>query len=162
MEVNLDRIRKGIHRLLEAPRDVPRWDRHLGDPGKQGASASHIALFDVYAAELGPAARRAEEIWDREIVFRAARSPHEDARIQHWMEYPAGPAAQPFMVALIRKSWLRCDGLNKTVPPQQAVAPEVLMLKWLADERGPDDVAVKVITCMPYWPLGLDKDGHWV
>ena len=162
MELSSERVQRGINRLLQAPRDLPRWDRHLGDPGRPRASARHLTLFEEYALELGPAAHLAEETWDGELAWRISHASGGDPRTEQWMEYPAGPAAQPHVIALVRRVWLACDALNRAVPPDQAVAPEVLVLKWLAEVRPPDDLSVQVLSCMPYWPIGLDIDGNWL
>jgi hypothetical protein len=162
MHIGSDGIRNGISRLLTAPRDVLRWDAHIGDPGKAAASPGHRSLFDRYKVDIRRAAKEAERIWDEELAAHAQElGDQKQATRAHWMMMPAGPGARPFFVALVRKYWLACDALNKTLPPEQAVAPEGLLLAWLADERLAGDPAVKVLACLPYWPVGLDADGQW-
>lgn len=163
MEMSTQRVQQGIDRLLEAPRDLRRWDEHIGDPGRQNASARHAMLFAAYKSELHLAAERAEEIWDREIAERVAQGAGaNDAVREQWFEFPAGPAARPEIVAVVRRTWLACDALNRELPSSQAVAPEIFVLKWLVGDLSIGDSAVRVLACVPYWPLGLDREGKWL
>ena len=162
MQISARRVQDGMHRLLSAPRDLKRWDAHIGDPSPQSASPEHLLLFDAYKSQLRVTAKRAEETWDSETAWRAKQHGNAvEAHREQWIEFPAGPAAQPDFIALVRRTWLACDALNKIVPAYQAVAPEVLLLKWPAEEFPLDHVVIKVLCCMPYWPLGLDKADNW-
>jgi hypothetical protein len=157
-----ERIRKGIQRLLSAPRDLrlcgaPIW----GPKGKTDGSPEHRALFVEYEKELSTIGRMALDWWDETIEARKRGSNEPDAAIrQAWMDRPAGPASYPGFVALIRDYWLGCDRLNKELPEAQRIPPEFFLLSWLLDGRHEDEV--NVLACMPYWPIGLDQDGNWV
>ena len=162
MQVSIEGLRLGIGRLLAQPRDVKRWDGHLGDPGKARASAEHRALFDRYVAELRPVAKRAEDVWDREVEALTAQSGDKKLALREQaLRMPSGPGGRPYLVEIIRRYWLACDELNRRVPAEQAVAPESLLLGWLANEM-PHDPAVKVLACLPHWPMGLDPEGNWI
>lgn len=43
---------------------------------------------------------------------------------------------------------------------EMSVPSEVLLLHWLLDGR--HDSWIEALTCMPYWPIGLDGEGNWV
>ena len=162
MQITVDGVRGGIARLLAQPRDVARWDRHIGDPGRERASAAHRALFEQYAAEVRPAAQMAEEVWDREVerLFEQCGDKRQAVQEQ-WIRRPSGPGGRASFVALLRRFWLACDDLNRKVPADQAVAPESFLLGWLANNV-PQDTAVRVLAALPHWPMGLDLEGHWI
>jgi hypothetical protein len=103
------------------------------------------------------------QIWDDEVESTANDSGDRQAALaEQWMAYPAGPAAQPFFVALIRHYWLACDSLNRNVQPSSGVTPETFLLGWLMHLSPRHDEALNVLACMPYWPLGLDQEGNWL
>jgi hypothetical protein len=161
-EVDAEKKSRGLHRLLAAPKDVPRWDAHLRDGSMSAVSDEHRRLFSSYVRELVSATGRAVQIWNDEIAWNAkASGDRAEAVKEQWMTYPAGPAVQPFFVALIRRYWLACDALNRSVPPASAVTPETFLLGWLQVSPGYDE-ALNILTCMPYWPVGLDREGNWV
>jgi hypothetical protein len=85
---------------------------------------------------------------------------HKEAVRNQWIRRPAGPGSRAEFVELIRRYWLACDTVNQNVSADVAVAPESFLLAWLASDA-PDDVAVKVIACLPYWPMGMDSDHRW-
>ena len=162
MQVSIEGMRLGIGRLLAQPRDFKRWDSHIGDPGKERASSEHRALFERYAAELKPVARRAEAVWDHEVEKLTEQSGDRKLALREQaLRMPAGPAARPYLVEIIRRYWLACDALNKNLPVEQAVAPETFLLGWLVNEM-PEDPAVKMMATLPHWPMGLDQDGNWL
>lgn len=70
--------------------------------------------------------------------------------------YFAGPAAAPEFVWLVRHHWLAFDALNRTLPEAQRVSPPHALLGWLEDKA-----LIRMITCLPYWPIGRDADGRW-
>jgi hypothetical protein len=161
--VDSEKMTKGLHRLLAAPKDVDRWDTALGDVSMTAVSDDHRRLFAAYIRDLGPATSKAVQIWDDEVEWNAnASGDRPEALSEQWMTYPAGPAAQPFFVALVRRYWLACDALNRKVPPASGVTPETFLLGWLMHLSPQQDEAVNVLACMPYWPLGMDHDGNWV
>jgi len=162
VDIEPTRINKGFTRLLKGPSDLDRWDAPLPWQPIASASAEHRELFDEYCAALDAGVRAAVENWTGELHGWAAdgRTPAE-ARATMWETYPAGPAAFPPFVALVRRFWLRCDALNRQVPAAKAVRPEQFMLGWLREVPEREE-AVAVIASMPYWPLGMDPQGQWI
>jgi len=157
------RIAKGLARLIHAPSDLVRWDAHIGWKPRSSSSVAHRELFERYCAELAGAVREASDNWNGELHGWAAeegRTP-DQAKETMWKTYPAGPAAFPPFVALVRRYWLACDELNRQVPVEQAVRPEQFMLGWLNDESSHEEL-VAVLACMPYWPMGMDFEGNWI
>jgi hypothetical protein len=160
--ITAQRVRKGLFRLLNGPRDVDRWDAHLVPIDRAIASHDHRQLFERYCNELGPAVAKAAAVWDGELKGWAAEGrTAEAADKEMWTTYPAGPAAQPFFVALVRRYWLACDALNQTVPADQGVPPEHFLLGWLHDDPRQEE-PMRVLACMPYWPMGIDAKGRWL
>lgn len=162
LHITPQRVRKGLFRLLNGPKDIERWDAHIASNSKDTASPEHQDLFERYCSDLRPAVRQAKETWIGEVNGWASegRTPRE-ADKEMWTTYPAGPAAQPFFVALVRRYWLACDALNKATANEQAVRPEQFLLDWLLADPAQEEI-VAVLACMPYWPLGIDAKGHWI
>ena len=162
MQITEERTREGLNRLLLAPRDLERWDRSTGEPGKQRASPEHRQLFEQYKSDFRNVAAEAERQWDAEISsLREHSEDVAEAVRERWTMIPGGPSARPFFVAFVRRMWLTVDSINRRVPEAQAVAPEVFLVKWLMEEIPLQDVRLKVLAAMPYWPMGLDLEGNW-
>ena len=163
MRITGERTREGLDRLLLAPRDLERWDRSIGEPGKDRASPEHRRLFEQYESEFRSVAAEAERQWDEEITWLREHSENAaEAVRERWTMIPGGPAARPLFVAFIRRMWLNVDSINRRVPVEQAVAPEVFLVKWLMEEAPLQDVRIKVLAVIPYWPMGLDLEGNWL
>lgn len=153
---------KGIQRLLSAPRDLPQSIAWQEPPiEKTQGSSGHQKLFDEYVKSLDNAIQTASSWWDGMIKVRMDRgADFETALRESYRARLAGPAAHPEVVWVIRKYWLKCAALNDEVPETQRVPPEVFLLSWLMD--GKHGVMVQVLAGMPYWPIGLDRDGNWI
>jgi hypothetical protein len=156
MLISKSRLKKGIKRLMSAPMDLalsgaPVWEYAPPVPG----SAAHKKLFSDYLKELKKATTTAKKWWND----MAAAAKDAGDEMQAWQTRPAGPASDPGFVAVMRKYWLACDAVNRTAKPADRVPPEMFLLGWLID-AGRDE-SVEIIACMPYWPIGLDKDGNW-
>jgi hypothetical protein len=163
LKITPERLQDGLNRLVAAPRDLSRWDHAFVDPGPRAASPEHQQLFHTYRREIAAAATQAIREWDAEIDWLTQHEAKPEQAIrERWMSTPAGPAARPFFVALIRKFWLTCDALNARVPTQRAVPPEAFMVTWLRETLPAGADALRVLACVPYWPLGMDEDGHWL
>ena len=91
--------------------------------------------------------------------FTAQGMKPEQALKQAYHCHFAGPAANPRIVWIVRTFWLECVAINQETPEAQRVPPEVLLLHWLVEDQHTE--AVKVLTGMPYWPIGLSADGQW-
>lgn len=149
----------GYRRLLEQPRDVvPRAD---GDPAirPEEAGPGHHALFAEYRQDLRTAYGEAAPWWEATIEAQERLGlPQDEAIEAAFTKRAAGAAAHPRVVWIVRTYWLACDRLNRdgATPP---VDPETLLLKWLADLD--ETELLRLVCCMPYWPIGLDADGRW-
>lgn len=155
-------VDKGIFRLMNAPRDLP-LSAPLREPPITPSEASelHRAAFTDYLADMAEVYDFASKWWEATldgIVEESGVSRAEAAKIAINRRF-AGPAALPAVVWIVRTYWLKCVEINQSVPEFQRVPPEVFLLKWLSD-RGEGDW-VKLLSCMPYWPIGLDENGKW-
>jgi hypothetical protein len=154
-------VNKRLYALLNAPKDidagtkVSNYARRLAD-----ASAEHQKLFSAYRNGYKFFYPHAEKWWRGCIAaqeeFHPTRAEAIDAAYDVRL---AGPASVPEYVWFIRYFWLKCDGINKAMPIGDRVAPEQLLLQWLVDAGDTDYVTL--VTCMPYWPMGVDEQGEW-
>jgi hypothetical protein len=158
-----ERISKGIQRLLTAPLDLlpcgaPVWRSGHGFR----VSQSHRAMFLRYRGEVDLVTGVALRWWEETLEARKELGPNERQAIREaWIARPAGPASFPGLVSLVRDFWLSCHALNTQCDVEDRVPPEVFLLQWLIED-GDYQQAVNVLACMPYWPIGLDRDGNWV
>lgn len=155
---NIDR---GIYRLLHAPKDIPGGTPVSNFDGPIGEADPEFYIFFKIYLEGFPILYPLCDRWWKGCVA-AAESPdrtREEALSIAYEARAAGPASAPEFVWFIRRFWLDCDALNKKLPLEKRVAPEVVLLKWLID-TGEQDY-LQLITCMPYWPIGLNAQGDW-
>ncbi len=142
----------GVNRLLAQPRDVLP---HAGEtPTLAEASAEHRALFARYRQDLLTASSIAELWWEDTVAAQERLGKTRTEAVEESFDRRlAGAASHPKVVWIVRSYWLDCAALNP------AVRPETLLLRWLIDtgEIG----LVRLIACMPYWPIGLDSNGKW-
>ena len=156
-----ERVRRGIQRLMTAPKDVARWDEEAGDFMRSEVSMAYTVLFEQYRVALREAVAAALAVWQQELAGVAQESRSQKHAIREiWIRFPAGPASDPRLVALIRRYWLLCDGLNREQTTERMVTPEMFLLGWLVEER--EMQLVSVLAGMPYWPMGLDAQGSWL
>jgi len=152
----------GIRRLLDNPLTLkgcgaPVWEAGEGIAG----SDRHRSMFDEYVEEVDYVAAIALEWWNKTLAARSSGATNKRAAFRDaWRSRPAGPASYPGLVALVRDFWLTCHALNQEVDEGERVPPWTFLLAWLRDAG--HDEAVRVLACMPYWPIGLDEDGNWV
>jgi hypothetical protein len=125
-------------------------------------SAAHQALFRQYVTAFEAAKEDAEEWWDSLIEAEEERVGDRNQAEENVLERrPTGPWSLGATDAVVREYWLKCDALNqKARNPDERVAPEDLLLRWLVD-NGRDELA-EFLAGMPYWPIGLDEGGNWV
>lgn len=157
-----ERMRAGIHRLLTAPADLAVHGARIiqGSPTIKQAPEPYAKLHAKYRKELKKVMAEAVEWWDgRTEVLTEELGNDKQARMANWRELPAGPASDPYTVAVVRKYWLACDELNDSQPAGAQVAPEVFLLQWVVDEG--DMATAEILSGMPYWPMGLDDSGNW-
>jgi len=154
-------VEKGVYRLLNAPKDVEGGTAvsdYSGDVA--GAHADLQRFFGAYRKGYQFFYPQAERWWKGLIAAQETEGRTHEEAIQGALERRvAGPASLPEFVWFIRYFWLKCDGINKKLPLEARVPPQVAMLKWLVDAG--DLEYVTLITCMPYWPIGLDELGEW-
>lgn len=153
-------LAKGISRLCCAPSDLDTALSQGKAKPMSRATEAHRALFRKYLAELGPVYTSAAKWWKSLVdVQQTKGTSREDAIHAAFDRRLAGPASAPEVVTLVRKTWLECTELNATLEESERVPPEVVLLGWLLEGKHMDFVTL--ITCMPYWPLGLDENGNW-
>jgi hypothetical protein len=157
-------VARGIHRLLMAPQTVPVRDPvPWRDPPitVDRASPRHQALYAEYKEVLAEAMLIAEGWWDDMVEAATDRGLSPDDAAQEVLSMVfAGPAARGEVVWTVRTFWLRCHALNRESSESERVPPQVLLLRWLVDEK--QDRWVDILTGMPYWPIGLSEDNDWV
>lgn len=150
----------GVKRLIGQPRDLkPR--RPLATYARfANASADARSCFENYRRDLQKAYDAAAP-WFAQII-ESARLPEDDQRDTLRRAYNnrlAGAAAYPQVVSVVRNYWLHVDRLDSESSENEKVYPENLLLLWL--EETSEAELVRLIACMPYWPMGLDEDGNW-
>ncbi|QPC94475.1 hypothetical protein [Mesorhizobium sp. INR15] len=150
----------GIRRLLAQPRDVaPPKDIRVARKHDE-ASPMHRTLFIEYVAELTDAYDIAAEWWaDIISAEEELQGSREKALAKAFDDRVAGAAASPNLVWVIRRYWLKCVTVNVTAGEEAGVAAEIFLLQWLID-AGQTEL-VKLVACMPYWPIGQDEKGNW-
>jgi hypothetical protein len=144
-------IRKGISRLYCAPSDLfVTGSADKAPKTYEVSGTAHQALFADFLVNLSRIYPAIEEWWsslvDAQMEEGVTRAEAIDLAFEKRL---AGPAAAPEFVSLVRNTW----------PEADEVPPEVLMLGWLLDRD--EEKFVRLLTCMPYWPIGLDENGNW-
>ncbi len=153
-------VERGITRLLGAPLDLPEAAAEGRQKPRTEAGAAHADLYAAYLRQLPTIFKRAEIWWKGNVYAHIQQgASEEDARTMAFARRLAGPAAEPHVVGLVRRVWRDCAALNATLPLERRVPPQTLLLEWLVDD-GYDDFVI-LLTCMPYWPIGLDDQGRW-
>lgn len=119
-------------------------------------SAPHRGFF---VTDLARVYDVAVDFFDGPITARIRDGYSKKAAIaEAYDRYFAGPAAAGEVIWLVRHYWLELDALNRSVRADERVAPPFVLLGWLAD--APPEYS-RLITCMTYWPIGLDATGSW-
>jgi hypothetical protein len=157
-----DLMQKGIRRLLGSPLTLQSCGALVWQPAaSRTGSPQHFELFDAYKDDVDYVTAAALQWWEETVGARKRLAPDDPKVVRTaWMSRPAGPASYPGLVALIRDYWLACHRLNLETAESQRVPPWAFLLEWLLG--GNYNQCVSVLACMPYWPIGLDRDGNWV
>lgn len=155
-------ISLGVDRLLSAPQDLPAAMKIEGNYLiDERLSGKHQLLFTQYVQMLSEAVKKAVSWWNSLVEIRMRRGEtKEEAIRENYRLRPAGPASYPEIVWVVRKFWLECDQLNRLASPDQRIPPEMFLLKLLQSKES--EKLIAVLSGMPYWPIGLDKEGNWV
>jgi hypothetical protein len=153
-------IDEGIFRLMNAPRDLPA-SAPLREPPITFSEASppHREAFAEYLAAMAEVYDFASKWWEATLDGIVEESGVSRAVNIALSRRLAGPAALPDVVWLVRTYWLKCVEINQSVAEAQRVPPEVFLLKWLIDKG--EQEWVKLLSSMPYWPIGLDENAKW-
>jgi hypothetical protein len=154
-------VEKGIRQLLEAPLDLADAlpDQGISRPLHK-ATAAHQEIYRRYLADFQTAYGICDEWWEGCVAaFVRLGLDTDAANEQAYEKRVAGPASAPEFVWFIRSYWLEFDRLNASLSPEERVPPQTALLGWLVDEKRDD--FVRLLTCMPYWPIGLDENGNW-
>lgn len=150
----------GIARLLAQPGDVV--PRRAGPTGlKESAALPPLReLFANYRNDLKLVYDIAALWWEGTVEAQEDLGlDPEEALKEAFDTRLAGPAAHPNVVWIVRSYWLLCSDTDpKSVAYGQAY-PEEILLQWLIDAG--ETELVRLIACMPYWPIGLDENGNW-
>ncbi|MDX8467174.1 hypothetical protein RFM26_15890 [Mesorhizobium sp. VK23B] len=150
----------GIERLLAQPGDVRARSAPSAAISLENASPEHRQVFADYVNDLKLAYDIAEAWWEDTIESQKDTGLSTKKAIAEAFDVRlAGPASNPHVVWAVRGYWLECDRVNKSVGDALSVPPEILLLRWLIEAHETD--LVKLIACMPYWPVGLDEKGEW-
>ncbi len=154
-------VEKAVRQLLGAPTDLYN---DIPDQGRERpvarATEAHRRLYAEYVADFATAYEVGEAWWaDCVDAFVSDGYSKEEAVDLAYGKRLAGPASASEVVWFFRSYWLSFDELNRGLAPDDRVPPQVAMLGWLVEEKRKD--YVRLLTCMPYWPLGLDENGNW-
>jgi hypothetical protein len=154
-------VEKAVRQLLGAPRDLYA---DIPDQGREKplarATEAHRSLYAKYISDFATAYEIGDAWWEDCVeAFVSDGYSKEEAVDLAYGKRLAGPASAHEVVWFFRTYWLSFDELNRGLPPDDRVPPQVAMLGWLVEEKRKD--YVRLLTCMPYWPIGLDENGDW-
>ena len=82
------------------------------------------------------------------------------AEINVKLRRPAGCVVHPKVIHTIRHFWLACLRTNESLRPQDQVAPEAFLLRWLEQAEEPE--LTEFVATLPFWPMGMDEQGNWI
>ncbi|TIM32613.1 MAG: hypothetical protein E5Y63_01900 [Mesorhizobium sp.] len=157
--ITLYRTDDGVDRLLRQPGEV-KVDAAARVINLSEADPQYSSLFGAYRADLKTACAIAELWWEDTIAAQQKLGMSlEDAIEESFDKRLAGAASHPKVVWIVRSYWLACEANSAKLLDGDRISPEVLLLKWLVDTG--ETELVRLIACMPYWPIGLDENGNW-
>ncbi|MBZ9683631.1 MULTISPECIES: hypothetical protein [unclassified Mesorhizobium] len=154
-------VDKAVRQLLGAPKDLYGEIRDQGqEKPLADATEAHRRLYAQYVADFATAYEVGDAWWqDCVEAFVLDGYKKAEAVDLAYDKRLAGPASAPEVVWFFRTYWLSFDELNGDLPPADRVPPQTAMLAWLVEDGRKD--YVRLLTCMPYWPIGLDENGNW-
>lgn len=154
-------IQKGVRRLLGAPADLSELvpDQGVARP-QSDAISEHKKIYREYISDFAQAYEIAEGWWQDCVDACAEEATSRTEAInQAFSKRLAGPASAPEVVWFIRTYWLAFTKANLAVEATERVPPQYMMVQWMIDDGYMS--FVQLLTCMPYWPIGLDENGNW-
>ncbi|MCO5066551.1 MAG: hypothetical protein M9924_19395 [Rhizobiaceae bacterium] len=154
-------VQKAVQQLLEAPDDLAPLvtDQGRARPLTQ-AGSEHQSLYAQYITDFETAYEIGDAWWqDCVDAFTEDGHPEDEAVDLAYSKRLAGPASAPEVVWFFRTYWLAFDEVNRALPPEDRVPPQVALLGWLVEEDRTE--YIRLLTCMPYWPIGLDENRNW-
>lgn len=159
MDVAGETWRDRVHALLQAMRDV--YGGAATAPSASELTSPQRVLFEGYVHDLRRAKGGAQKRWDAMVAAEFGRTGDLN-RAEKNVErrIPLGRVVDPGVIAVVRKYWRECDALNAQLPEGARVRAEDFLLRFLL-QSGHDDLA-EFLAGLPYWPIGLDAEKHWV
>ncbi|AZO05429.1 MULTISPECIES: hypothetical protein [unclassified Mesorhizobium] len=151
----------GIKRLLNCMFDLDAYSSwYTTDKPRKKAAADYQQLFDAYVQLIQQAYNEAAPWWDGTVEAERNKGlSDKDALEAAFNNRMAGPASDPRVVWIVRVIWLECANRNAMMADSEKIRPEYLLLQWLIDAE--ETELVRLIACIPYWPVGLDENGNW-
>lgn len=151
----------GVNRLLTSLLDTgghAAW--YSSDRSYDSAAEVYRELFDAYVPALQQAYDEAAPWWEDTVAAQRAEGLSEQTAVETAFNIRmAGAAADPRVVWIVRLIWLECADINSGMPDAAKIRPEYLMVQWLKDAG--ETELVRLLACMPYWPIGMNEDGEW-
>ena len=153
---------RGITRLTGASRRMPSLHTVARPVATFGeAPLEYQRLFFAYEQHLEAALSVAEQWWAEVIDTTMAhhRVGASQAAALAFDQHFGGPAGCPELQWTIHRYWTECVRLNARTDVSCHAPPESLLLEWLQDDNHPG--WLEAVSCLPYWPIGLDGAGRW-
>jgi hypothetical protein len=127
----------------------------------------HEELFAKYCDDLQEAKTATLEWWSS-LLKREEQvvGDHQQALANVQRRWPRGPVTHPFVVAVVRKYYFACEALNEEMEKKAGggepdhVYPHYFVTELLMD--GEHDELLEFIAPLPYLPIGLDQESHFV
>lgn len=155
------RVDRALKRLLCLSRDVKGIPEIPATrPTRANASASVAALYQAYLDDVLPVAKKAQHEWKHFVdASTKIHGSHSEGMRVSLVARLSGMSANEDFVSCIRRHWFAVTQNNLTLPLEERVAPEDVLLLWPYEDELED--IFQVVVTMAYWPLGLDDDGNW-
>jgi hypothetical protein len=150
----------GIRRLLQQPGHIVTRPGGLSGKKEPVAPPPLRALFADYCNDLRLVYDIAELWWEGTVEAQEDLGLGPEEALKEAFDVRlAGPASHPNVVWIVRAYWLRCSDTDPQSVAFGYAYPEEILLQWLIDAG--ETELVRLIACMPYWPIGLDENGNW-
>lgn len=120
----------------------------------------HERLYRAYATELRKAKTATEKWWRQLVASETAKEGAREAALARLEErWPLGPAAHPWVLAVLRKYWIACEQQNREIAAlgddagdDEAESPIVFLCEYFLD--GKNEKLAVFISPLNYWPIG--------